>query len=191
MIDILLPDNHVWLRLTKLHYGDPFNTSYARRHGGRWNPPTSWPTLYLNENMTTVHAQLRHLFLGRGIEPDDLDDHAPVLLAAATLPRRQHVADIVSADGIASAGLPVTYPVDDDGEEVGHDITRPVGEHVHAMGLRGVWCRSATQIGRELAWFPAMRSVARPAWPQPQSYRSWRHATTLEEVHVSPTPTRP
>lgn len=53
-----------------------------------------------------------------------------------------------------------------------------------AVGLRGVWCRSATKIGRELAWFPAMGSVVRPAWPQPQPYGSWRYATTLDDVGV-------
>ncbi|TFH18251.1 MAG: hypothetical protein E4H05_05735 [Acidimicrobiales bacterium] len=28
-------------------------------------PPDSWPTLYLNEDLPTVHAQVRHMFAGR------------------------------------------------------------------------------------------------------------------------------
>lgn len=35
MIDIVLPDDHVWLRLTKPHYDDPLDTSHAQRDGSR------------------------------------------------------------------------------------------------------------------------------------------------------------
>lgn len=197
MIDVVLPHDHVWLRLVKPHYDDPFGTRHAQRRGGRWNPPASWPTLYVNEDMSSVHAQLRRLFLGRGIEPDDLDDGAPVLLAAATLPARQHVADIVSDGGVVAAGLPGTYPLDHRRREVAHDVTREVGEQANASGLRGVWCRSATQVGRELAWFPAPRATARPVWPHPRPFGSWRHATTLDDVdrhddtHTAPGRGRP
>ena len=168
MIESSLPERHVWLRLTQSHYRDAFDMSYAQERGGRWNPPESWPTLYLNDDLATVHAQVRHLFAGRGIDPDDLDDTAPIELAAATLPQRQRVADVVSGPGVASVGLLSTYPVD--------------GVCVHDAGLRGVWCRSATMTGNELAWFPADRSVARPFWSMPLPYGSWRHAVTLSDV---------
>lgn len=182
MIDLPLPRGHIWLRLTQPHYEDPFDTSYAQRQGGRWNPPDSWPTLYLNEDLLTVHAQLRHLFAGRGIDPADVDDDAPIMLAAATLPQRQRAADVVSDAGVTAVGLPATYPVDAAGEAVGHDRTQPIGVEAHHSGLRGVWCRSAAGAGQELAWFPATRSRARPAWPAPLPYGSWRHATSLGEL---------
>ena len=85
MIESSLPERHVWLRLTQSRHRDAFDMSYARERGGRWNPPESWPTLYLNDDLATVHAQVRHLFAGRGIDPDDLDDTAPIELAAATM----------------------------------------------------------------------------------------------------------
>jgi RES domain len=182
MIARTAPDGHVWLRLTQPHYDDPFDMSYAQRQGGRWNPPHSWPTLYLNEDMVTVHAQMRHLFLGRGIEPEDLDDDAPVLLAAATLPHRQELADVISDEGVAAVGLPATYPLGADGTPVGHERTQEVGDDVHAAGLRGVWCRSAALEGHEVAWFPAARSRARPVWPAPKPYGAWRTARTVDEI---------
>ncbi len=185
MIDVLLPSGHVWLRLTRPHYGDPFDPSCAQRRGGRWNPPRSWPTLYLNEDMVTVHAQVAHMFTGRGIEPDDLDDDAPIMLAAATLPRAQRAADVVSDEGVAAAGLPASYPVDDDGLTVSHETTQIVGTTVHEKGLRGVWCRSAAGRGRgrELAWFPARGARARPQWSEPRPFGAWRRAVTLDEVN--------
>jgi len=182
VITTRVPDGHVWLRLTKPHYANPFDTSYAQREGGRWNPPASWPTLYLNQNMTTVHAQVRHLFLGRGVEPDDLDDNAPMMLAAATLPRRQDVADAITAAGIKSIGLRSSYPFDVDGGLVDQATTQPIGTDVKSAGLRGVWCRSAAVPGNEFAWFPATRATARPVWPLAKPYGSWRYATTIDEV---------
>lgn len=158
MIESSLPERHVWLRLTQSHFRNAFDMSYAQERGGRWNPPRSWPTLYLNDDLATVHAQVRHLFAGRGIDPDDLDDTAPIELAAATLPQRQRVAI------------------------VDHALTQNIGVCVHDAGLRGVWCRSATMTGNELAWFPADRSVARPYWSKPLPYGSWRHAVTLFDV---------
>ncbi len=182
MIESSLPEGHVWLRLTQPHYRDAFDMSYARERGGRWNPPRSWPTLYLNDDMATVHAQVRHLFAGSGIDPDDLDDTAPIELAAATLPQRQRVADVVSDSGVASVGLPATYPRDDVGVIDDHALTQNISGRVHNAGLRGVWCRSATLTGNELAWFPAGRAVARPSWSRPLPYASWRHASTLADV---------
>ena len=182
MIERDLPDDHVWLRITRPEYLDPFDTTFARRVGGRWNPPDSWPTLYLNADMATVHAQVRHMFVGRGVDPDDLDDGAPMHLAAATLPRRQRVADVVSDEGVVAAGFAPSYPLDSAGDLVGHDVTQPVGEVVHERGLRGVWSRSAALVGEELAWFPARRAVAHPYWNRPRPFGSWRHARAVTEV---------
>jgi hypothetical protein len=175
-----LPEGHVWLRITRPHYTDPLDPTFAQRRGGRWNPPESWPTLYLNEDLATVHAQVRHLFTGRGIEPDDLDDDAPIRLAAATLPGRQRVADVINAAGVESVGLPESYPVDVHGEPVAHEVTQTIGGLVHEAILRGVWCRSAAGVGHELAWFPTTRSRANAIWAAPKPYGAWRRATSLD-----------
>ncbi|MEX2627401.1 MAG: RES family NAD+ phosphorylase [Ilumatobacteraceae bacterium] len=179
MIVRTAPDEHVWLRIVRPYYRHPFDPSHAQRRGGRWNPPDSWPTLYLNEDMATVHAQVRHMFVGRGIDPDDLDDDAPIHLAAATLPQRQRVVDVLSDAGVAAVGLPATYPLDATGHPVDQSATRAIGVRAHEAGHRGVWCRSASLVGRELAWFPAARSAARPVWSAPKRFGAWRHVVSL------------
>jgi hypothetical protein len=180
---LTLPGGHVWLRLGRPDYDDPFDMSYAKTNGGRWNPPGSWPTLYLNEDMATVHAQVRHMFVGTGIEPDDLGNDAPIILAGAMLPGRQRVADVVSDSGAKALGLARSYPLDANGAIVGRAITQPIGASVHAAGLRGVWCRSASQHGNELAWFPSTRAIVQPFWKRPKPYGAWRHAQALDDVH--------
>jgi len=182
VIERHLPAGHVWLRITRPQYSDPFDTAFAQRGGGRWNPPHSWPTLYLNEDRVTVHAQVRHMFAGRAIDPDDLDDNAPFHLAAATLPDRQRVADVTTAAGATAAGLPATYPLDENGKLVAHNVTQPVGAAARGRSLRGVWCLSAALAGRELAWFPARRSAPRPHWDTPKGFGAWRHARSLADV---------
>jgi RES domain-containing protein len=180
-----LDDGHVWLRITKPHYAAPLDPRHAQQHGGRWNRPGSWPTLYLNHDLRTVHAQVRHLFVDRGVDVDDLDDDAPILLVAATLPTRQRVADLTSDKALADAGLPTSYPIDAKGRTVSHDATRKVGERVHDAGLRGVFSRSgaiADGTGRELAWFPSARGRARPVWRHPLGFGQWRRARTVADI---------
>lgn len=183
MISVGLPDGHIWFRITRPHYHDPFDTTFAQQTGGRWNPPDSWPTLYLNSSLATVHAQVRHMFTGRGVVVDDLDDDAPINLAAARLPTRQRALDAVSADGIAAIALPAEYPLDTAGAPTTHDVTRPIGAAVHAAGLDGVLCRSATGVGSELAWFPSSAAVALPSWTPPaKPFGAWRHAATFADI---------
>ena len=182
MIERNLPDDHVWLRITRPAYIDPFDMTFAQHLGGRWNPPGSWPTLYLNSDMATVHAQVRHMFIGRGVDPDDLDDAAPIHLAAATLPHRQRVADVVSDAGVTAVGLSSGYPLVEYGNSVGRDVTQRIGAVVHSRGLRGVWCRSAALVGQELAWFPARRASARPHWDRPRPFGAWRYARSVDDV---------
>ncbi len=79
-------------------------------------------------------------------------------------------ADANSDDGLASLGLPHTYPHTADGSLIPHSTCQPIGTAV----LDGVDYRSAAAGGdRELAWFP--RGVA----AQQRSRRTfddwWQH----------------
>jgi hypothetical protein len=168
-----LPDGHHWLRVADPLWADPLDPSYAEALGGRWNPPGSFPTLYLNEDLRTARAQVESLFAGSPVTPDDLD--AGFDLVVATLPRSQDVADAVSEEGLEALGLPETYPRYRNGRPVRHDVCQPIGQVVKEAGLRGVRARSAATddgSGRELAWFPA-RESSTANLERRIAYRDW------------------
>jgi hypothetical protein len=168
-----VPDGHRWLRVADPFWVDPLDPSFAEVFGGRWNPPGSFPTLYLNEDLRTARAQVTALFRDSPVTPDDLDQGFD--LVVATLPRSQDVADAVSADGLEALGLPETYPKHRNGRPVRHDVCQPVGRSVREAGLRGVHARSAATddgSGRELAWFPA-RESSKATLEERIAYRDW------------------
>lgn len=155
----VIPDGHRWLRVVDPAWEDPLDPTYAAEHGGRWNPPGSFPTLYLNEDLETSRTRVEALLRGSPVQPDDLDPGFDLIVA--TLPRSQSVADAVTARGLESLGLPDTYPRHRNGRPVRHEVCQPIGRSVYETGLRGVHARSAVTddgAGRELAWFPVRLS---------------------------------
>lgn len=170
---IRLPDGHHWLRVADPAWVEPLDPGFARDRGGRWNPPGSFPALYLNEDLVTARAQVLKLLEGSPVEPEDLDQGFD--LVVATLPRAQVAADAGSDDGLEALGLPVTYPRYGNYRPVGHEVCQPVGMMVHQAGLRGVYARSAAigdGSGRELAWFPA-RETSRAALVERRRFQEW------------------
>jgi hypothetical protein len=161
----ILPDGHVWFRIAEVGWADPLDPTFAAVHGGRWNPPGSHPTLYLNEDRLTARLNLSGFIAGWPFEPEDLSDATGPVLVHATLPARQRVADVHTRQGVAAVKLPATYPLDENGRLVGHGVCQPIGLAAKRAGLRGVRARSARAPeggGREVAWFPAgSRSHAR------------------------------
>ena len=160
-----LPDAHVWWRIADPDWASPLDPGFAHRRGGRWNPPGSFPVLYLNEDLATARLNLRGFIARWPYEPEDLrEDRGPTLVGCVLL-RRQIVCDAHSPAGVRAAGLPDTYPLDKDGAPFPHTRCRPIGARARAARLRGIRARSAQSRDgacRELAWFPASaRSVAR------------------------------
>ena len=171
-----LPDGHAWLRVADPDWNDPLDPSYAATYGGRWNPPGSFPTLYLNEDLPTARAQITALLEGSPVQPEDLDDGFDLVLA--TLPRSQEVADAVGDEGLEGLGLPDSYPRYRNGRPIRHDVCQPIGEAVRIAGLRGVHARSAVLddgSGRELAWFP-VRETSRATPVRRLVFRDWWYA---------------
>jgi hypothetical protein len=178
-----LADGRRWLRVADPDWSDPLDPTFAGRSGGRWNPPGSFPVLYLNEDVRTARANLAAFVAGWPYELEDLRaDRAPCL-AVARLPRSQFVADAHSPAGLRALGLPRTYPLDATGALVPKERCQPLGSAVEAAGLRGVHCRSARLVdgsGRELAWFPASaRSHA--ALVEVLPFREWYRSGTLDD----------
>jgi hypothetical protein len=154
----MLADAHEWLRIAEHDWEDPLDATLAQAAGKRWNPPDSWRTLHLNTDVVTARLNLRLFIADWPYEPEDLRSDTGPHLAIATLPRRQEVADAHTPDGVAALGLPATYPLDQGGNPVPHEVCQPIGRQVKDAGLRGVRCRSAQApegAGRELSWFPA------------------------------------
>jgi hypothetical protein len=174
-----LPNTKRWYRVADEKWDHPLDPDFAQRFGGRWNPPNSHPTLYLNEDLHTARAQIARMLDRSPVRPDDLD--TPYVLITATLPARQVVADAVTDVGLDGLGLPETYPVDDDGATVPHTTCQPIGSAVKDEGLRGVHTRSAATpdgTGRELAWFPARTASRATAIGDPLPFSSWWYSHT-------------
>lgn len=179
MIAETLPEQ-TWLRVADEDWSDPLDPSYAAEHGGRWNPPKSYPTLYLNQDLDTARAQIRKLLAGQPAEPEDLDP--PYTLVLAALPRRQQAADATTNAGLAALGLPHSYPIDVAGQEIAHSTCQPIGVAVHDAGLQGVHCRSAATpdgTGREWAWFPARSTSRARAVGEALPFSVWWYADAV------------
>jgi len=156
----ILPDGRIWYRIAESDWIDPLDPSFAAVAGGRWNPPGSHPTLYLNEDRITARLNLKGFIDGWPYDPEDLLDKTGPVLIHATLPARQRVADVHTRSGVAAVNLPPTYPLDAGGSIVEHAVCQPIGLEANSAGLRGVRARSARAPeggDRELAWFPATR----------------------------------
>ena len=123
----LLPDGHIWLRIANPTWKDPLDPSFAQARGERWNPPGSFPVLYMNEDVVTARLNLRKFVSGWPYEPEDLRDETGPALVSATLPRHQRVADGHTPAGVKALGLPASYPLGPKGELVGHDVCHPIG----------------------------------------------------------------
>jgi hypothetical protein len=180
------PADHLWVRVCRPDWEDPFDPGFAALRDGRWTPPGSWPTLYLSRDLATARLQVARLLEGTSVAPDDLTDDA-FELVATRLPRRQDAADVVTAEGIAAAGLPATYPVDGQGRRVTHAPCRSVAVEAHDGGLDGVECRSAASPagpGRELAWWPRGRSPHTRSGRVP--YGSWRADAVTDARELFP-----
>lgn len=187
---VRLPDDHLWLRVTRPHHHDPFDPSFARAFGGRWNPPGSFDTLYLNHDLRTARLQLLRMLEDYPADVDDVTDDAYELVACR-LPPGQQVLDVHTSEGVLAAGLPASYPSDADGDRVPHQGTQPVGVQAHEDGLDGVDCRSAATLdgrGREAAWWPRGRSHVAVDGGRRVPYGRWRgsHVTDASGLLEDP-----
>lgn len=133
-------------------WADPLDPRFSQRSGGRWNPPGSFPILYLNADAETARARVDRKFAGLPYGPLDLrPDRRPILVS--TLVPEQRFVDVVTEQGCRAAGFPATYPLHPNGREVSHRRCQSVGVLARERGLPGIACRSAARReGEELAW---------------------------------------
>jgi hypothetical protein len=136
----------------------PLDPSFAAERGGRWNPPDSFPVVYLCADRDAARAVVAVRFAGLpyGIL-DLLPDRLPVLVEADVTEHR--ALDVVTDAGCRAVGLPRTYPRDSRRRTIPWRRTQPIGETAWSAGERAIACRSAAlPAGEELAWFVRTRA---------------------------------
>lgn len=150
-----------FVRVAHPDWRRPLDPNFAAVRGGRWNPPGSFPVLYL----CATSAVARQVVLGRfeGLPYGLLDlrpDRRPVLIET-DVPLHRAV-DVITEAGCRAASLPTTYPYDSRGRKIGWERTQPIGQTVWDQGERSVACRSAAVEkggdGEELAWLVRERT---------------------------------
>jgi len=112
--------------------------------------------VYLNRTRSVARKFVAHKLRDQPYSPEDLDPVAGPMLVTVDLENEDHV-DVVTDEGCITAGLPASYPRDDAGETIPHEVCRPIGQVAWDTGEPGIACRSATEAAvptdEELAWF--------------------------------------
>ena len=153
---LLVTRGGVYVRVADPDWVDPLSGEYAKARGGRWNAPGALPVVYLNGDERVARANVLQRFAGLPYGPEDLEPSAAPALVSTIVPEDEFV-DVVGNAGCATVGLPPTYPVDEDGVPVPHELCQPVGQAAWDADLPGIACRSAAPAaprgGEEMAWF--------------------------------------
>lgn len=130
----------------------PLSGEGARIHGGRFNPPDSFPVLYLCATRSCAVAELRHrggqLAIGvEGLLPRVLYRYEVSL---------ERVLDLASSETLEHLGITA-------GLLVGTDLSIPrqIGEAAHATGFQAIRNPSATGVDEVLSVFPEMLGSGR------------------------------
>jgi RES domain-containing protein len=122
----------------------PLSGEGARIHGGRWNPPGSFPTLYTALTRETMLDELERAARRQGLRVADLLPRVEVRYAVTL----QRVLDLRDAETRARVGLKQTDLTVDD-----WTACQVVGEAAHRVGLEGILAPSATSDGDVLVLF--------------------------------------
>lgn len=123
--------------VVRTDWTDPLDVSYSQgRPDNRWNT-AEFPALYCCCCERVARAVTLDVLRLAGVELDDLQvSYWPQLVEVLWSGR---VVDAASAEGVAAAGLPASYP-----QGAGKDHTRRLGEQWHGAGAQGVVGRSAS-----------------------------------------------
>ena len=122
----------------------PLSGAGARLHGGRWNPPESFSTLYLALEHGTTISEFHRLAARQGRAPEDF------------LPRRMYRYGVVLSSMLDLRDVEVRASLDlSDTELKANDAAkcRLIGEAAHYLGLEGILAPSAAGEGTIIAVF--------------------------------------
>ena len=124
---------------------DPRSGEGARRAGGRFNPPRSFPVIYLCVTRPCVVAELTAQAARQSISVDDL---LPRELWSLTM-RLDRVLDLTSRKALDKIGLDTPDLTSPD-----HALTQRIGEAAHERGYQAIRSPSATGVDHVLAVLP-------------------------------------
>jgi RES domain-containing protein len=124
---------------------DPRSGEGARRAGGRFNPPRSFPVIYLCLTRPCVVAELTMQAARQSIHVVDLLPRE--LWSVET--QLERVLDLTDANVLSSLDVSAEDLVRPD-----HAFTQQIGEGAHERGLQAIRSRSATGVDEVLALFP-------------------------------------
>ncbi len=164
-----------YLRVADPGWDDPLDASFAAEHGGRWNPPGSFPMLYLCATVQVARANVFHRFEGLPYGVVDLrPERRPDLVEVRVAEVR--AVDVVTAAGCRAVGLPATYPFDDMRRRTGWERTQPIGLRAFEEGEAAIAARSAAlafgERGEELACI-IRRRKDRPRLTSRRAFDAW------------------
>ncbi len=142
-----------YVRVADPGWDDPLDASFAVERGGRWNPPGSFPMLYLCATAMVARANVFRRFEGSPFGVLDLRPDRRPDLVEVDVPDLRAV-DVVTAAGCRAVGLPATYPFDGR-RRIGWERTQPIGLRAFDEGEEAIAARSAAlaegERGEELA----------------------------------------
>jgi RES domain len=140
-----------YVRVADPDWDDPLDGRYAGERGGRWNPPESFPVVYLCRSVPVARANVYRKLEGQPYGPEDLRPGTGPVLVRTTVPEDRYL-NVVTDAGCRDVGLPRTYPLDSRRRTVPWRRCQPIGQRAWEAGLPGVAARSATGAGEELAY---------------------------------------
>lgn len=124
---------------------DPRSGDGARRLGGRFNPPHSFPVLYLCESKPCVVAELTRQAERQGVDVDALLPRE-LFKISTDLEKVLDLTDDSTLDALAITALDL---IRED-----HRLTQEIGEAAHGHGFQAIRSPSATGVDHIVAIFP-------------------------------------
>ena len=148
---------------------DPLSGEGARLHGGRFNPPASFPVLYICQGRPCAVAELKRLGERQAIGVEGLLPRA-LYRYEIDLDR---ILDLTDVDVRAQVGLGVDALI-------GPDWTacQELGVAAHALGVRGINSPSATGVDDVLAVFVQHVGLGRL---EPHPVEEWHSLDQLDD----------
>ncbi len=116
----------------------------ARVLGGRWNPPSSYPTLYTALDPGTVALEVQRTAHKLGVTVAELLPRHLVTIRVSL----GAILDLTDAATIATSGWTKAVVTDDDTR-----ICQAIGDAAHYIGFEGILAPSAAGPGDALAIF--------------------------------------